>query len=102
MAPSIDEVRAKLEETAGPVLGSDLGAHLRRDAVIIVAPSASLLDCAVAIAVDDASSVAAWLATGTLRRPTDEERAAWPVDEHRSWMAVVVQPFVVVQELTLD
>lgn len=95
----VDAIRAKLEENLGPVIGSDLGAHLRRDAVFIVADGHSLVACGVAIATDDSTSVALWLADGTLRRPTADEREAWPVDESRQWNAVVVQPFVLVQEL---
>ncbi len=95
----VDAIRVKLEENLGPVQGSDLGAHLRRDAVFVVAVGHSLVACGVAIATDDAASVAAWLASGALRRPTERERDAWPVDETRRWNAVVVQPFVLVQEL---
>lgn len=92
-------LRAKLGEEIGPVHGSDLGAHLRRDGVLVVDAGVSLLECAVAIAADDRSMVAAWLASGALRRPTDDERAAWPVDEARRWLAAIVRPFVLVQAL---
>ena len=94
----ITTIRQRLEEDAGPVHGSDLKAHLDRDAVLVVAPSVALLDCAMALATDDAAKVAAWLADATLRRPTQDERAAWPVDEDRRWVAVIVRPFVLVQD----
>lgn len=97
-----DALRAKLQESAGPVLGSDLAAHLRRDAVLVVAPSAPLVECALAVACDEARVVAAWLTSGVLRRPETAEREAWPTDPDRRWMAVVVQPFVLVQALALD
>lgn len=92
-------VRGRLERDAGEVLGSDLKAHLARDAVLVVGPGRELIECAAAIAEDDAVAVAAWLADGTLRRPTDDERAAWPVDAARRWLAVVVRPFVLVQDV---
>lgn len=93
------ELRARLQTECGEVFGSDLGAHLQRDVVLVVAAPLALLDCAVAIARDDTAAVSAWLAGGALRRPTPEERAAWPEATSRRWLAVVVQPFVLVQDL---
>jgi hypothetical protein len=93
------ELRARLQTECGEVFGSDLGAHLQRDVVLVVVPPLALLDGAVAIARDDTTSVSAWLAGGALRRPSPEERAAWPEATQRRWLAVVVQPFVLVQDL---
>lgn len=92
------EIRAKLESTVGPVLASDLRAHLARDALFVVAPALGLIDCGVAIALDDAAKVEAWIASGALRRPTADERTAWLADPTRRWSAIVVQPFVLVQD----
>ncbi len=93
------ELVAKRRATVGPVHGSDLRAHLKRDAVVVVATTHSLVDCAVAVATDDADAVRAWLTSGVLRRPDDVERAAWPDDPSRRWNALVVQPFVLVQDV---
>lgn len=93
------ELNARLQTECGEVFGSDLGAHLQRDVVLVVNAPLALLDCAVAIARDDTTAVSAWLAQGALRRPSPEERAAWPEATHRRWLAVVVQPFVLVQDL---
>lgn len=91
------ELRAGLLRSLGSVFTSDLAAHLKRDAVIVVDPGISLIDCAVAIALDDKSKVASWMSSGALRRATEEERAHWPSEPTREWIAVVVQPFVLVQ-----
>jgi hypothetical protein len=92
------EVRARLEAVVGPVGFGDLRAHLGRDAVFVVGATASLLECAVAVALDDVEAVSGWLASGALRRPGAEEREAWSRDEARRWQAVVVQPYVLVQD----
>lgn len=92
-------IRAKLEESIGPVVATDLHAHLKRDGVFVVAPALPLLECGVAIAMDDAAKVEAWVSSGGLRRPTPEERAEWLASTDRSWNAIVVQPFVLVQDL---
>ena len=100
--PKDAAIRARLERSIGPVCASDLRAHLARDGVFYVAQGLSLLDCAVAIALDDADAVRGWLAAGALRRPTPDEKRAWPALESRHWMAVVVQPFVLVQDIAAE
>jgi len=88
--------RVQLEKSLGPVSYSDLRAHLDRDAVFIVASSLSLLDCGVAVALDDVDKVRGWIDSGALRKPSKNERATWP-ETGGTWNAVVVQPFVLVQ-----
>jgi hypothetical protein len=92
-------IRTRLEEALGPVLFTDLRAHLARDAVFVVGPTVSLVECGVRVALDDVTAVTAWIASGELRKPSSDERAAWPAAAGRRWMALVVQPFVLVQDL---
>ncbi|MFO0665042.1 MAG: DUF2288 family protein [Polyangiaceae bacterium] len=83
----------------GPVLFSDLAAHLARDAVFLVDDAVSLEKCAEAIAVDDVPAVKAWLDAGQLRKPTAEEREAWSQEPTRAWNAMIVQPYVLIQAI---
>jgi hypothetical protein len=99
MQPLDEETLDLLRRTLGTVHGSDLAAHLRRDAVFLVGPGLDLLACAEAVATDDAAAVGAWVANGGLRRPTPEERDAWLAAPERRWRSVVVQPFVFIQSL---
>lgn len=92
-------LREKLEQSVGPVFFSDLRAHLSRDALFVVAPSVALVDCAVAVALDDVATVGRWIESGELRKPSRGERDAWPAETERRWNALVVQPFVLVQDL---
>jgi hypothetical protein len=94
--PLEDAYRIQLERSLGPVSYSDLRAHLERDSVFIVAPSLSLLDCAVAVAMDDVAKVKGFIDSGELRKPGKSERATW-AESGGTWTAVVVQPFVLVQ-----
>jgi hypothetical protein len=93
------EALIRLAETLGTVHGSDLAAHLKRDAVLLVAPDLDLMDAAVAVASDDATQVGAWLGDGRLRRPTPAEHTAWLGEPERRWRAIVVQPFVFIQSI---
>lgn len=92
------DLRSKLEDRLGPVVYGDLAAHLARDAVFVVASSVGLVDCGIAVATDDVAKVEAWVASGELRKPSKIERDAWPTHEGRTWHAVVVQPFVLIQD----
>ena len=47
-------LRERLAQSLGPVLASDLAAHLRRDGVLVVAAGLDLLTCAEALARDTA------------------------------------------------
>lgn len=94
MADRAASIRENLESMMGPVLQSDLQAHLARDAVFLVAPHLSLLDVGVGVAMDDVDAVKRWIDAGELRKPTQPERDAWPAGV---WLSIVVQPFVLVQ-----
>lgn len=86
-----------LQAQLGPVFYSDLRAHLDRGAVFVVAPGLDILDCALALATDDAVRVRAWLEEGGLRRPTADEHAGWASDASLQFTAVPVQPYVLIQ-----
>lgn len=94
-----EDLAARIEATLGQVLGSDLAAHLDREAVLLVDATLDLRVCALAIARDHAHAVRSWVTTGQLRRPTPDEKTAWKGAPDRPWRAVVVQPFVLVQSL---
>jgi hypothetical protein len=91
-------LRAELGRRAGPVRWSDLAAHSARRALFWVGPEVALVECAVAVALDRADVVELWIRDGTLRRPSQAELDEWPA-AGKEWLAVVVQPFVLMQEL---
>ena len=91
-------MREKLRAECGPVFWSDLAAHAQRGALIEVDPSLDLLDVAVAFATDDAESVKAMLAQGTVRRPPQETLERWSREPGERWDAIVVAPMVLVRE----
>ena len=99
---SADDLRESLERHRGPVVYSDLAAHLKRNAVFVVAPSVDLVTCGLAVARDDRASVERCITSGELRRPTADELASWPADEGRTWISVVVQPYVLLQDPPAD
>ncbi|MBL9021171.1 MAG: DUF2288 family protein [Myxococcales bacterium] len=96
--PMPEAIRASLTKRLGPVYFSDLKAHLDRDGVFIVRADLDLVDCGVAVATDDVTLVTKWIEATQLRKPSRSEREAWEAEEGRRWIAIVVQPFVLVQD----
>lgn len=82
----------------------DLAPHQQRGGLLLVAPTLDLLDVAVAMATDDKQRITAWLASGALRRASEQDRARFETDAEEdtalSFQFVVVQPWVVAQALT--
>lgn len=97
-----EALETQLKKRLGPVYFSDLRAHLERDGVFIVRADLDLVACGVAVAMDDVEVVGAWIQDGKLRKPSSAERERWPQEEGRRWMAIVVQPFVLVQDAPDD
>jgi hypothetical protein len=91
-------MRDELAAHLGPIELSDLRAHLARDGVILVAPSLDLLDVAEAIAKDDKELVERWVGAALVAKPSLEDLARWHEQGASPLTAVVVQPFVLVQE----
>lgn len=96
---SLEEaIRLKLAGTLGAVSYEDIAQHLAADAVFVVAKSLSIVECGVAVAMDDVTRVEGWIKSGELRKPTIDERTGWPDVPAKTWTAIVVHPFVLVQD----
>ena len=65
----------KLKEEVASIGWAHLRPHFERGALVIVDDALSLVDVGVALAQDDATSVAGWMQTHLVRKPTrDGER----------------------------
>lgn len=73
--------------------------HVQRDAVIVVANELDLLDVGVAIASDNVSSVQHWIGEQLLAKPSLTQMARWNSDRHKRFNSLIVQPYVLVQEI---
>ena len=89
----------QLQEEIGDVTWHWLRPHQQRDALFCVAPELELARVGAAVAADDAAAVRGWLASGALARPTPAQLERWEADPTRSLRMLIVQPFVLIQEL---
>ena len=76
--------------------------HQQRDALWVVTAGLDLEIVGTALTRDNAAAVRAWLADGSLCKPNQEQLERWESDPLQSLAMLIVQPFVLVQERTLN
>lgn len=94
----MQDLKAELAQTLDEATWDWLVPHAKRDVVIVVTPGLDLLDVGVAIASDDTLSVQRWISEQLLHKPFPEQLAAWNSDQAKTFQALIVQPYVLVQE----
>lgn len=72
--------------------------HHKRDALIWVDSMLELADVGERLAVDDAATVQAWLASHMIARPSPDQLDEWNRQPQRMFAMLVVSPFVLIQE----
>ena len=93
------DLQASLQASIDQAEWAWLSKHAERDVVICVSLEIPLLEVAVKIAEDDQAAVQAWVTGGKLSKPTRAQLDAWGAQPTKLFMSVVVQPYVLVQEI---
>ncbi|MDX1594741.1 MAG: DUF2288 domain-containing protein [Gammaproteobacteria bacterium] len=91
-------LRAKINLETGRIAWRALQGFFAAGDVLVVRPGVDLVEVAVQMSQDNRDRVAAWLESGELRPVDDAQALAWYEAEAEVW-AVVVKPFVLVQDL---
>jgi hypothetical protein len=73
--------------------------HAQRDAVVMVTSELNLVDVGVAIASDNVPAVQRWISEQLIYKPSSEQLSDWASDRTRRFNALIVQPYVLVQDL---
>ena len=73
--------------------------HAQRDVIICVTPPLSLVEVGAAIANDNAVAVNRWIGEQQIQKPTVEQLGAWNAQPQKRFQALIVQPYVLIQEL---
>jgi hypothetical protein len=94
----MEDLRTELAEMLDEAEWEWLMPHAQRDAIVLVDAELDLLDVGVAIASDDVSTVQQWIADEQLTKPSSEQLADWGSDRTRRFNALIVQPYVLVQD----
>jgi len=97
-----DNLKAALSESLDEAQWDWLMPHAKRDALVLVDPQLDLLDVGVAIARDDTQQVQSWIGSQQLYKPSSEQLATWNTQPETPFRALIVQPYVLVQELPMS
>lgn len=93
------ELRAQLTELLDEAELDWLKPHLHKDAVVIVNAGLDLIEVGVAIAQDDTQAVQRWIGEQLVLKPSTADLERWNSNETQKFRAIIVQPYVLVQEL---
>ncbi len=94
----VAEIRAELQGMLDQAQCSWLAPFAKRDSVIMVAPELDLVEVGMKVVLDDKTAVGGWLEKGLLKRPDPAQLKSWEADTQRTFMVLVVQPYVLAQE----
>ena len=90
------ELMLKLNRETSRILWTELQRFYAQGAVL-VAPELDLIATAAAVANDDAAAVSTWMKDNLLQKATEELAMTWLAENCEVW-AVVVAPWVLVQQ----
>ncbi|MBD2201498.1 DUF2288 domain-containing protein [Calothrix sp. FACHB-1219] len=93
------DLRADLTENLDEAEWEWLIPHVKRDAVILVAQGLELLDVGVAIASDNIPQVQIWIDEQLITKPSTEQLGEWNSNPQKRFQTLIVQPYVIVQEM---
>jgi hypothetical protein len=91
--------RKKLKADLDEAEWAWLKPHAQRDVLIVVAPGLDLVEVGVALAEDSSEQVGKWIRQGVLGKPTAEQVNQWDTLPTKRFNCLVVQPYVLMQEL---
>lgn len=93
-----EELCGILNEQAGKLLWSDLEKHFARGVIIKIGSEMDLVEVAASIVEDNKVAMAAWMNEVKVSNADEKDAADWLKRQPEFW-AVVVAPWVVVQEI---
>lgn len=94
-------IKQKLNHDTAKIKWLALHEHQKSESVIAVSTKLDLIDVACEFALDNHAQVKAWLDQAQIAKVSDEQAQQWHMEERELW-AVVVAPWVLVQEQSLQ
>lgn len=94
----MEELKAQLAANVDQAQWEWLIPHVQRDAVVVVDRQLDLLDVGVAISEDHVTDVQRWIGEQQIYKPSPEQISDWNGDRDKQFNALIVQPFILVQE----
>ncbi len=92
------ELKTKLNKETAKIDWQELQRHYASGAVIAVANGIDLIEVGCQLSLDNKEAVEQWLTEGAIAKVDDQQAAQWFEQQVTLW-AVVVAPWVLVQEI---
>lgn len=90
-------IRQKLNQDTARIRWSALQEHQQKDLVVRVSMDLDLIDVGCDFTLDNSAQVKAWMDEAQVQRVDDAQAQKWLAEDRELW-AVVVAPWVLVQE----
>ena len=97
MEKKIYEKLMKEQEEASWVM---LEEHYKQDMIVVVSSKLNLARVGEAMANDNSRKVKEWMADGLVNKPSDDQIKTWKGEPKKKFLMNIVQPFVVIQEIS--
>lgn len=91
------ELRLKVNRETARLPWTELLKHFAAGNVVWIANTLDLVDVAVRISHDDKANISQWMNAGLMAKVSDQQAAQWLESNAELW-AVVVSPFILVQQ----
>ncbi|MET3131435.1 hypothetical protein AAKU55_001697 [Oxalobacteraceae bacterium GrIS 1.11] len=91
------DLRLKVNRETARLTWNELEKHFASGNMVFVAGDLDLVDVAVRISHDDKSAIVQWMADGKVMKVSDQQAQNWQAENASLW-AVVVNPFILVQQ----
>jgi hypothetical protein len=92
------QLKEELKSMIGPAEWQNLLPHAARDSIVVVNPGLDLAEVGVALATDNVNSVQRWISEALIAKPTVEQLEDWERDRRHEFQALIVQPYVLIQD----
>jgi hypothetical protein len=92
-------LKEKLKKDVADISWKELQPHAKRDAIIVIQDELDLAEVAVAIAEDNTVLVQNWIGEQAIAKPSSQQLTEWNQAPEKQFVALIVQPFVVVKEV---
>ncbi|MDA0672189.1 MAG: DUF2288 domain-containing protein [Cyanobacteria bacterium] len=93
-----EDLRAELTNLVGPATWHNLLPHAARDNLVVVNAGLDLVEVGLALTADNVTAVQRWISEALISKPTAEQLQHWDRDRSRQFQALIVQPYVLIQE----
>ncbi|MEH6685858.1 MAG: DUF2288 domain-containing protein [Halopseudomonas sabulinigri] len=96
--PLSEEAYAAILGATGNIEWKTLEPHFARGDLLVVAPELDLVQAAAAMMEDNGEQIKGWMDAKQLQLATDAQAGDWAEREPSNLWAVVIRPWVLVQE----